>query len=549
MARPVLRLPLAGAAFIALADTAIVSLALPPILRELDTDVAGVAAVLGIYAVVLALCLPLAELCRARAGTRVAGCAGVALFAIGSLVCGLAGSLAMLLAGRALQAAGAAAVLLTAYALLAEEPAGKRAWRLAVLLGFAAGPAIGGALTQAFGWRSIFLLQAPAALAALPAAVATAPAHGRRPARADGSWWRLGPVLALGLASGAIAAALFLTVLLLVAGWGIDPLLGAVAVSIMPLAALAVVRTGGRPGTRAACGCLLVAAGAAALAFLPTASVAWTVAPQLAIGAGMGLALPALAGELLPERSGHDAARLLTIRHAGIALALVLLAPIAQHELDDTLAETRERGAALVLDAPLDPGLKLDLAPRLAEGVETDDPREGIERVFADGRGEVDADDLGAYDRLAERADDTLVDGVNRGFAPAFLAGAGLALLAALALAPPLAARRPAVAAGAAAAALLATAGFALAAEGARAEPVRIADPCQKRDLPSSGGLGGLAQDAALVALDRMACRAGSSREELVLALLDDDSADRYEERYGVDPRSALDLTNLILPR
>jgi hypothetical protein len=46
-----------------------------------------------------------------------------------------------------------------------------------------------------------------------------------------------------------------------------------------------------------------------------------------------------------------------------------------------------------------------------------------------------------------------------------------------------------------------------------------------------------------------MACRAGSSREELVLALLDEDSADRYEERYGVDPRSALDLTNLILPR
>ena len=38
----------------------------------------------------------------------------------------------------------------------------------------------------------------------------------------------------------------------------------------------------------------------------------------------MGLALPALGGELLPERTAHDAAVLLTIRHAGIALALAI---------------------------------------------------------------------------------------------------------------------------------------------------------------------------------------------------------------------------------
>jgi hypothetical protein len=262
----------------------------------------------------------------------------------------------------------------------------------------------------------------------------------------------------------------------------------------------------------------------------------------------MGLALPALAGAVLPERSGRDAARLLSIRHAGIALALLLLAPIAQHELDATLVETREQGAALVLDAPLDPGLKLDVAPQLAEGVETEDPRAGIERVFAATRGDVDEEQAAAYRELAGRADEALVAGVNRGFATAFLAGAGLALLAALFLAPLAAVRRPAVAAGLAAAALLGTAGFAFAADRARAEPVRIADPCQDRDLPASGGLGGLAQDAALLALDKIACKAGSSREELVLALLDEESAERYEERYGVNPRSALDLGDLVLP-
>src|SRR5215218_6674036 len=461
MSRAAVRLPLAGAAFTALADTAIVVLALPPILRELDTDVTGVAAVLGVYAVVLAVALPLAEHVRGMAGTRLTGCAGVFLFSVGSLVCGVSESLELLLAARAVQATGGAGVLVTAHALLTDDALGARAWRLSALLGFAAGPAIGGALTQGFGWRSIFLLQAPAALAALPAALRAPPlpappaAPAEQPTQTALSGIALGRFVALALISGAIAAALFLTVLMLIAGWGIDPLAAAAAVSIMPLAALAAAWIQGPPLLRAGAGCLLVAAGSASLAFLPTASVAWTVLPQLAIGIGMGLSLPALAGELLPERSGHQAARLLSIRHVGIALALLLLAPIAQHEIDTTLADTRERGAALILDASIDPQVKLEIAPRLGEAVETEDPRAGLQRVFDDNRGDIDEDQRAAYDDLAERADDTLVAGVNDGFATAFLVGAAFALLAAPALAPWTAVRRPALAAGVTAAALL----------------------------------------------------------------------------------------------
>ncbi|HZC13110.1 MAG TPA: MFS transporter, partial [Thermoleophilaceae bacterium] len=106
-----LRLPVVGVAFLALADTAIVALALPPILRELDTDVAGVAAVLGVYAVMLALALPLAEWLWRKVGTRAVGVSGVALFAGGSLACGLADTLDVLLIARAVQAAGGAALL------------------------------------------------------------------------------------------------------------------------------------------------------------------------------------------------------------------------------------------------------------------------------------------------------------------------------------------------------------------------------------------------------------------------------------------------------
>jgi predicted MFS family arabinose efflux permease len=551
-----LRLPTAGVAFLALADTAIVALALPPILRELDTDVAGVAAVLGVYAVVLALALPAAEWLWRHAGTRVVGLGGIVLFAGGSLACGGADSLDVLLVGRAVQAAGGAALLVSAYALLSRDEAGANLWRLAALLGFAAGPAIGGALTQALGWRSIFYVQAPAALLALPALLGAGAEPAERRAEPGGvprPPWALGRAIALALLSGAVAAALFLTVLLLITGWGIEPLTAALAVSVMPLAALATFRIGGAPGVRAAVGALLVAAGSASLAFLPTASVAWTILPQLAVGAGMGLALPALGGRLLPERSGADAARLLSIRHLGIALALLILAPIAQNEIDTRLEETRERGAAIILDAPIDPRVKLDIAPDLAESVETEDPRGGLEQVFAAGRGEVDEDELAAYDQLTERADEVLVAGVNDGFSTAFLVGAGLALLAALILAPAalgysLVGPRPALAVGAACLAAAAVGAYALAADSERPEEVVIADPCEDRDRPGSGGVTGFLQDAALVALDEVACNAGSSREELVLAMVDEDAARDYERRYDVDPRSVIDLAEGVLP-
>ncbi len=545
------RFPLAGVAFLALADTAIVALALPPILRELDTDVAGVAAVLGVYAVVLALALLPAERLGRAHGAGPVGLAGVALFGVGSLVCGLAGSIDLLLVARALQALGGAALLVTAHAALVgegPEGAGHRLWRLAALLGTAAGPAIGGALTQAFGWRSIFLLQAPAALAALPACLSL-PRSGPIAVQRARPRGRAVLFAALALVSGAIAAALFLTVLLLISGWGIEPLAAALVVSVMPLSALAATRIPGPAAQRAAAGAVLVAAGAAALAFLPNGTVAWTIPPQLAVGIGMGLALAALAGELLPDRDGIESARLLTMRHAGIALALLILAPIAQHELDSTLEETRLRGAALILDARIDPQLKLEIAPRLSSSVETEDPRGGLDKVFADARDDVPDDQLAAYDDLTQRADDLLVTSVDEGFRTAFLVAGGLALVAAglLAVFALRSARAPALVTVTAAAAIGVLA-FALLADSARPAPVEIADPCEQRDLPSTGGVTGFAQDAALVAADVIACRVGSSREELVLALADDDAAREYEERYGVDPRSALDIAERFLP-
>jgi hypothetical protein len=92
-------------------------------------------------------------------------------------------------------------------------------------------------------------------------------------------------------------------VLLLVSGWSIEPLGAALAVSVLPIAAIASSRVPGEPETKAIAGSLLVAGGVGCLALLPGASAGLTVVPQVLAGAGMGMALPALSGGLIPERT------------------------------------------------------------------------------------------------------------------------------------------------------------------------------------------------------------------------------------------------------
>jgi MFS family permease len=551
------RLALALAAGLALADASVVTLALPELLRELDTTVEGVAAVIGVYTVVLALALlPMERLMR-ELGPRDVGAAGFALFAVASVLCGLAGSLEALLAFRGLQALGGAAGLVAAFALLvggeprageAHPPPGARAlWLGVAVLSTAIGPALGGALTQGFSWEAIFLVQAPIALLAVVACRgATEPrpvaaAAGPRAARS----WTAG--LALALVSAALTAVLFLLVLLLVAGWGVAPVRAALTVTVLPLAALLGARIPGPARTRAATGAALLGGGTVALAFLPDASVLWTLAPQALAGIGMGLALPALGGELLPERDAEDAAWLLTLRHAGIAVALVVLAPITADRLDTATREARERGVALVLDARLPPTEKLALAPDLLAGVDAEEPRAGLRATLDEQRARYGAgtDERAEFDRLAERADGVLVAAVGDSFLAAFLITGGLALAGGLLLLP--GARRPAWLLAAVLAGGALTAGTAVAREELAPEPVPIRDPCEERELPRSGGITGFLQDRALELLDTNACELGASREEYVLALADPDDAKAFEERYGRDPRSTQGILDALL--
>jgi hypothetical protein len=366
--------------------------------------------------------------------------------------------------------------------------------------------------------------------------------------------------------SGALTAVVFLLVLLLISGWSIEPIAAAAAVTVLPLAAVGGSFVRGPAAMRAVAGSLLVGGGIGCLAFLPEAKVAWTIAPQLLAGVGIGMAFPALAGELLPERTRGQAAGLLSLRHVGITLALVAIAPLVAAELDQQVDLARERGTALVLDAPLPPLDKIELAPRLFAELETEDPRDALSRAVARERSRVGQDDGGLLGRLEEltggsdpeeqRAaltslgddlDEVVLAAVDAAFSPALVVTGAMALLAALLLVPrvaPSSRRRVAIALLVAAAV---PAVYGLAGLGLGPDPVDIANPCQERERESVGGVQGAAEGVALGALDRAACRFGSSREELVLALFDDRSRRQYEREHGVDPRSLDNLVEGIL--
>src|SRR6185312_2738925 len=194
---------------LALADSSVVTLALPRILGDFDVGITSVAWVLTSFNLVLALvAVPAAYVSRRR--PREAFAAGVMVFASASLACGLAPSFDVLVGARCVQAVGAALLVTSALDLLSQAGGGDaralRTWVAAGVLGAAVGPAAGGILTQLLGWESIFLAQVPLALVLL---LVLRGVHAR-PVRAPAGHPSVSANMALLLVAGGLVAALFL---------------------------------------------------------------------------------------------------------------------------------------------------------------------------------------------------------------------------------------------------------------------------------------------------------------------------------------------------
>ncbi|MFD4432209.1 DHA2 family efflux MFS transporter permease subunit [Nocardia sp. NPDC058497] len=161
-----------GAAFIALLDLSVVNIAFPTIATTYPgTPTSTLTWIVSGYAVAFAALLTPAGRLADVFGRRRLFALSLAGFAITSLLCGLAPSAEWLIAGRILQGMTAAFMVPAALGLvLAATPREKigaaiGAWSAAG--GFAAvvGPAIGGGLVESLGWRAIFLVNVPIAIA------------------------------------------------------------------------------------------------------------------------------------------------------------------------------------------------------------------------------------------------------------------------------------------------------------------------------------------------------------------------------------------------
>ena len=413
-----------------LADSSVVTLALPKILVQFDVEVATLAWALISFNLALALsALPAAFVARRRPAL-VFGIA-VVIFAAASLACAFSPSFGALVGFRAAQGVAGAAVVCAALDLLADaagtEASAARVWALAGVIGASIGPAVGGILTQLLGWESIFIAQAPVALLGLLALAGARRVRVPQPAGQP----HVAANAALLLLSGALVAALFLLVILLINGWQIDPLAAGFVVTVMPLAAIAAARFAGAITplwARAASGAILISGGLAALAWLPRAGAMWTVPPQLAIGAGLGLALSALTERALAGRSAQAVHGGWTIaaRHAGVVLGLLLLTPIFTTDLERNEDHALAAGTSAVLDSRIPPLERIGVARDVLVAV--DEAR--AEGRVADVKEVVDHRDDPAYADLGSALQDQLDRAVTNAFSRSFLVAALLGLLA-----------------------------------------------------------------------------------------------------------------------
>jgi hypothetical protein len=133
----------------------------------------------------------------------------------------------------------------------------------------------------------------------------------------------------LGLVFGALVGALFLSVLLVITVWSVEPVLGALVVSALPAATFAVRPLHARLPARTAAigGALLLAGGLVALALLPRISeLLVAVAPSPSAGRGSSPRTGSYRGRPRSE-GGGDAERVdhVGARHVGLVLALALV--------------------------------------------------------------------------------------------------------------------------------------------------------------------------------------------------------------------------------
>lgn len=187
VARPgLVLLVVAGGTLLSTLAGSSITLALPAIGRDLGLPIDLTRWVMIAFLLSVTVSLLVAGRAGDLLGHRRLYLGGFLLFGLTSLACGLARGFPMLVGGRVLQGMAGAMVMAAGPALITTTlPSGRRGRSLGLLatatyVGLTVAPSLGGWLVGAFGWRSVFLINVPVALAIVVTGTLLLPPGDRR---------------------------------------------------------------------------------------------------------------------------------------------------------------------------------------------------------------------------------------------------------------------------------------------------------------------------------------------------------------------------------
>jgi len=173
--------------FMVALDATVVSTALPRMQADLHVGLTSLQWTLNAYGIAFAAGIITAAALGDRFGRRRIFTIGLALFTVASAACALAPSASDLIAARTVQGLGGAIVLPLSLTILTTAfPAERRGTIVGIYgglagLAVAAGPLVGGLVTQGINWHWIFWINVPIGVAAVTLSLRLLPeSHGAR---------------------------------------------------------------------------------------------------------------------------------------------------------------------------------------------------------------------------------------------------------------------------------------------------------------------------------------------------------------------------------
>jgi DHA2 family lincomycin resistance protein-like MFS transporter len=160
-------------AFVVILNETIMGVAIPRLMTSLDVTASAAQWLTTAFLLTMAVVIPITGFLLQRLHTRHVFVVAMTLFCIGTFVAALAPGLTVLVIARVIQASGTAIMfpllMTTVMTLVPPESRGKKMGNISIVISVAPaiGPAISGLILSFLGWRWMFILVLPIAIAAL----------------------------------------------------------------------------------------------------------------------------------------------------------------------------------------------------------------------------------------------------------------------------------------------------------------------------------------------------------------------------------------------